>query len=114
MQKKKKKVKPIETVVEEDEFSEPEVPISPTPKPRRGSGADWIANKAGRLKEFEAVQKKMAEAMKQMSEEQILARHAAATKIQAMCRSHAKRYEVSVIRAQRQREAQAKQRLMQL
>ena len=35
---------------------------SPTPMPRRGSGADWIANKAGRPKEFEAVQKKMAEA----------------------------------------------------
>ena len=79
--------------------------------PRRGSGADWIANKAGRLKEFEAVQKKMAEAMKQMSTEQVLARHNAATKIQAMCRSHAKRFEVKVLRAQRQRELRARQRL---
>ena len=59
---KEKEEKKQEAEEEQDGFNEdailPPIPVK-MPEKRRGSGADWIANKAGRLKEFEAVQKSM-------------------------------------------------------
>ena len=112
---KEKEEKKQEAEEEQDGFNEeailPPIPVK-MPEKRRGSGADWIANKAGRLKEFEAVQKSMQLAMKQMSTEQLEERNKASIKIQAMARARSTRHSVKTLRAQRLQEENAKKHLL--
>jgi len=123
LKKKKREISVLTTSIEEeanadtynDDYDEEEkCVVVPMPKKRQGSGAEWIANKEGRLKEFAQVQKKMQEQMMLMSSEQLKERERMAIRIQRIVRGRMERHSVKTLRAQRLQEKKAKEHLLNL